>query len=1407
MMLASGTFSQLIKTGDQEFSNTTSGNGWWNTQNNQWVSSNVPYLSGVVYGAFSTNNNDYFIGNIKSAQTFQSNGISFISQSNPLSPLSSFNPDGSETSISVSSGVLYQSGAINPTTQKNTTTTILGGQFRLPGNIQNVAIYDNGTWSGVQGADWQGKVSTMAVNNNLLYVGGRFSGANSNNLAIFDLSNKSLSLVPEVKTHDGSPANVNIIRHIPTQNSMVIGGNFSTVGALACSTICSLHVSTLQWSTLGSGLVGEVMDVQLINSKLVASGNLTLNNSPLPIAEFDFEKQTWGPFGTANLPGPSQMISYDNVTNHLYISGHSTENDAVYLRVWDGQQFLEPKHELGPGSIISSLGMFPLVANESTSSSQNILLASGFINLGTLGNVSAAFFDGDKWIPYLVASSSEGGNVSSMSSIFFLDQPFIAPFIKKYLPTPIVILVAIAISLAIVFLIVLGAMLIVHFKRKRDSKVNPQSNPASYYGKPPRTPESLLATLKDTSSNDNDSDKGDGAEKNPRLEPENQQLYNLSKAISSEHLHEQIPMQFNAMNGVTAMTTARAAPATTTTHARSVPQQNQSYNTNSYDNTTMNNNDMNSGAFSNYTSGPGAATGAAASYYNSDVVNPASDAAGFGATASYYGSEIAAPAPTAVSYAVRPDSYVRPISEMQRDSNTNSFYNNEYTKAASNTEMSEIPARYSSYNPFRNSEIGMMASGGAGIAGAVAVAGATKTKDDSKQSNNSRGISTENNTSSSSNFSHHPQGQTVSYGNIAPPLTTSSLASNSPTPKTDQWTNAAVEAAPEKMKWAFMPSSNEAFVSSTAPAIAIHHPDENTTRNNHQQEQSYLSPVPSSSTSSFNISNSANAANNVRWTNNNMDAAVGIATVEPVSTRDSTFDLYYPSSTSSNPSLLNAVHTSEGFSSDPDIVRWTTAPSATANMSIATVTPVEPSERYEVKRGSGGRSQYQASLSSLAWPQDEDDHEDSYEAIGTSAIAGAAGTSAIAGTASSSTTGVSAISSPSVTGAAYGATGTCLTGLTGTHSTPNTIGAGVAASTEYESFKDNNTLLVRQESTASDDKGINTNAFRLSDAGSLPPIDTNTFAFNTHSPNEDSMSPDSAVRWKTTNVGSPIETAYVPLVLEPATATVTRRSTNERDTDFVFQSYFNPKPVEANKPVDQHVYKNNDSGKSMYKPIINTTIDHPIVTINTPAITTTLVEDHPIVTINTPTITTTLVEDHTDEPVGRKSEAIDDIIASRDLDALSILIEDENPLPSQMSQLASKVSLQQLEQQQESNDLSPVPTNTRSTPSPSGPGAMEGRAASKRMVEEYLNSRRKSSAIDDGKRSKYKSDFKSIMEAAIMNNTASEIATEDKPHLYYAKFDFSAREHGELGFEKADPIIVIDSSDDIWWMGYKADSK
>lgn len=1130
-----------------------------------------------------------------------------MSSTDALSLFNGFEPS-TQPNTYVSAGSLNSSNANE--------ISIFGGQFTLPGGIQNLAIYNNNTWSAFNGANWQGPINTMEIYEDTLLVGGNFGDSSFSGLAIFSISNKSLSSAPELKPASNE-ARVNIIRTIPQRNLIAVGGSFSAVGSITCSSICYLSTQTFQWNTLGSGINGEVKDIQYINEKLVVSGNLTLNNSPLLIAEYDFASSKWGPLGTADLPGPSQILSYDNITQSVYISG-ATSNSS-YLRKWNGENFVSLSKDLGPGSVISNMAILPVKGN--ATNPQNVLLASGFINLGTC-NVSAAFYDDKEgWIPYLVTSNSDStSSSSSLSSLFYMNQPYFAtqkP--KSYLPKPLVILVSIAASLGIVFFVVLGAMCIVYVKKRRDRKITPQNNPATYYGKPPRSPETLIAMLKENSPND---DKDNGAEKSGH-----EQFYSMAASISTDRLQEQNLTPYSPLGA---------------TFARNAPQPpNHTYQpTNNYQNMFN-------------TPSPTTDTSAASTF---------------------------APILT------RPESFARPYSEIQRDSNSSSFYNNDYTSAH---EMSEVPRSYSPFNPFRNSEIGVAVSEnntknnlvGSAAAAAVATAGVAGAVASSKNNRQQK--------------QHQQQQrgikQQVNYSNIPPPNTSNLTVDTQIKPEGVRWTTApaanigtaivkpismvghsdesslidpmnntkndnkvrwttapepivssavvkpvsmidpANEAlnAPNKettsngLKWNTTPSNQESVV---IPAIVTHDSNEKaiekTNLNKLTPSTATLDTLPPSS--------------NVRWTNYNAEDAIGQFKVEPV-TRDSTLSSIY-----GLPNSSEGFSTSQGFSSDPDFAKFTTT-----------------------NGGMGNKNQYHASLSSLAWPDvDEYGKAHTLEAAGV---------------------------------------------------------AGAAASAAFASKNKQEDKPKKNDSFTSQDDKINTKVFRLSDAGSLAPIETQGFDID----QETSLSPDSAIRWKTAKVGSPIETAYAPNILEPSSATVTTRN----DLENPFDTY----------------YKIQNSSSNTFL-----------------------------------------------EPIGRKSETIDEVIASRDLNALSFLIDEEEPLPS----LQKKQTNESTEEKS-----TPIPNRTAT---PSSINTLDGRASSKRMVEKYFSSR-KSTAGD--KRSKYKSDFKTIMQSALENNGKSSTATEDQPLLYYAKFDFDSREHGELGFEKNDAIIVVDNTDDIWWMGYKADSK
>ncbi|GAN09707.1 cellular morphogenesis protein [Mucor ambiguus] len=65
--------------------------------------------------------------------------------------------------------------------------------------------------------------------------------------------------------------------------------------------------------------------------------------------------------------------------------------------------------------------------------------------------------------------------------------------------------------------------------------------------------------------------------------------------------------------------------------------------------------------------------------------------------------------------------------------------------------------------------------------------------------------------------------------------------------------------------------------------------------------------------------------------------------------------------------------------------------------------------------------------------------------------------------------------------------------------------------------------------------------------------------------------------------------------------------------------------------------------------------------------------------------------------------------------------------------------------------------------------------------------------------------FSVLMANALRSNDTSSEATEDAPKVYYAKYPFDAKEFGELAFDAQTPIVVTDTSDNVWWMGYKDD--
>lgn len=59
------------------------------------------------------------------------------------------------------------------------------------------------------------------------------------------------------------------------------------------------------------------------------------------------------------------------------------------------------------------------------------------------------------------------------------------------------------------------------------------------------------------------------------------------------------------------------------------------------------------------------------------------------------------------------------------------------------------------------------------------------------------------------------------------------------------------------------------------------------------------------------------------------------------------------------------------------------------------------------------------------------------------------------------------------------------------------------------------------------------------------------------------------------------------------------------------------------------------------------------------------------------------------------------------------------------------------------------------------------------------------------------------MVASAKSNANSPIIDETHPKLFYAKYPFKAQEYGELSLDTGDTVVVTDTTDNIWWLGYK----
>ncbi|KAF7730690.1 hypothetical protein EC973_001639 [Apophysomyces ossiformis] len=1503
-VLVSGKYSALL-TASSRAANTSAGNSWWNTTSASW-STSAPYLSGTVCAAFSAKTSakasaDIFVGNVKSAQRFSSSGLSLIHSNTLLSPIPLHPTDVND--FTITAGAFW-----NDVNNGNASTTIVGGTFNLDNGIQNVALYQNGTWSGI-GANWVGNVTAMVVSGNYLYIGGRFDmkAGNDSSLIIYNLQNRTFTEVPDLYTSDGSLGRVNIIRYNPADNVIVVGGNFTTAGSLSCNSICSLDTSASQWNNLGDGIAGEVLDFAFTDNKLIAAGNLQLNGATVPIVQYDYQRNDWSTFAPtvspSGLPGPSRAVSYDSTTKKTFIAGQ-TETSA-YLRVWDGQQFSAPgglpNQELGPGSFIQQIAVLPTKNTSQTNlagDNSSVLLVTGFLNLGEYGNLSAALYDGSRYLPYLVSSIGDG-SAGNLTSVFFKSYA-INIHRTNYLPTPIVVLISIASSLAIVFAMVLAALGVVFLKRKRDAGVDPSANIAAYYGKPPRRPQSLIAMLNSAGANGvlyetkadypineaviADRSLGDmkedklgyhemrettpaigaaaavamagadiGKERSLHTSPFATRPDSFTRPDSEIHGRDDTfkPAMRNSYNPFRQSTVGLAISSDYPINQASMTAStghNVQQALMDYQNVTPPPAVKVNPSTVRWTNAPiglaSAAVVAPISMISDRSLTPepqsmVADARSMTPESHYMSCDERSGTPDVYSSAKNGATVISPAAQRGMDAQIGSHI---VENKSITPQMDSVAIQNGLNTPGQTATFELRSIAPAIVGSAAAATAFTSPIHEPQQT--SRLV--EHRTITPQMDSVAYANQAVSHGEAASYEAFASHAFNL------EGHSAVVQnhtIAPQVGAAAYTNYSTESdhgnlpaerSLSSTAGAQGLSSGVDGTRDLPAVFETRVITPETNSIAThgesralnfiegAFNSHSSAADSATVRWTNAGVaGSAIGTSTVSPVSIEISSHEnegkanaisaerdigKFEPGSirwTSTNPDSalgtfnISASHlsisneatdsnadrqSSSVMGATPANVRWTNYTTNSA-LGVATIGPATNSIYSDI-------SFFDASNKDALGPVSQSISEgfasDPDFARWTTASPTAEEPDATirAGTTETATTATLPIKSTMASSPTTPAIGSALTGIAPASSAMSAASV-VTAATPVSAAPDLGKGPVgRARQRTSGGLRSYQSSLNLSSVAWPEELD------NHLNDNYDTAS----ITTKITD-GNHSNYALSSLLAKPSFekdrlttdenefGSSAQETTADKRSDTFVGVYNVPKNKEeearGSSPFDSHMFESNSTrtsarwSQSIPLPSIQTDFSRPFG-LTPPHEATLTSPESPSVRYKMAQVPSPIETGH-----------------------VPVLLE-----PS----AADTVNLSNTDTEAFGNDEARKTMRLSTSPS-IGLGPLEGRASSKRMVEDYFSTREpivatKADPVQDKadkaeKSVKRCSDFRAAMEAAARNNADDLPSTEDHPHLYYAKFDFNAREHGELGFDKGDPIVVVDSSDDIWWMGYK----
>lgn len=520
----SGSFTSVNAFGDNKASNAT-GLAVWVPGRNNWLN-NIPeaivQVSGQLVSYTTVPGSDtLYAGSITSLAGAFSDAVQMTGSGQPtlsglgvqIQPRQSsssgmqkraLDPSGDNNATGVYGGLYYDENKLN--------ITVLGGSFTAIASngstIENLMFINNTestqTITGIIGLDSDSIFVAMDTVSTLLFAGGAISGTVNGNpargVAVIDLSTGDFAANQPPALGGRDVVIVNAVATQPDSQSVYVGGDFATAGALPCETLCYYDNSARQWNTPGSGLQGSIAQMTWISkTQLVLAGNLTVSGNKTTMATYDSKSQTFQTYTAADsLPGSISALSpATSDYNAWWAAGTATNNNTAYLSKYSSGTWTSVSG-LGSGTSIRGLQVMSLTSDHDSSAlmpSNQALMLTGNLNIPSFGNCSAALFNGTTFTPFILTSSASG-NGGSLSRMFVSNPANLMSGGGHHLALGLVVLIGLAIALGLIFILVLAGILLERARRKREGYI-PMSKDRGNGNLSRIPPETLLGGLQE----------------------------------------------------------------------------------------------------------------------------------------------------------------------------------------------------------------------------------------------------------------------------------------------------------------------------------------------------------------------------------------------------------------------------------------------------------------------------------------------------------------------------------------------------------------------------------------------------------------------------------------------------------------------------------------------------------------------------------------------------------------------------------------------------------------------------------------------------------------------------------------------------------------------------------------------